>query len=162
MHLPVKLSWCRALFKHEWASDSEEHNARGLIITIEHSSSVVSLKPPSRGVILDLIKCRMYHLHQLLLIAILFIAVFFEWIPPRDPECLQVIHLTTCVSYTITANFLHPADETALFTSLTFMRLCLCVCERETELYCLQLVATLGQWKQAENTNNKTDISSLF
>lgn len=65
-----------ALFKHEWASDSRQENTRGLIITAEYNNSVVGLKSPSRGVTLDLIKCCMYRLPGLLLIAIPFSAAF--------------------------------------------------------------------------------------
>lgn len=62
-----KWSQWGALFKHEWASDSRKDNTRGLIITAEYNNSVVGLKSPSRGVILDLIKCGMYRLPGLLL-----------------------------------------------------------------------------------------------
>lgn len=97
-----KLSRRGVLFKHEWASDSREDNTRGLIITTEYNNGVVALKSPSRGVILDLIKCCVNRFPGLLLIAIPFAAAFVglaaSMIPHWDPEWLRVIQLTTCVS----------------------------------------------------------------
>ncbi len=96
------------LFKHEWTSDSREDNTRRLKITTEYNYSVMGLKSPSGGVILDLMKS-MYRLPALVLIAtpsfFVLVGLVSCGIPHWDLDWLQVIQFTSCVSETITANF---------------------------------------------------------